>query len=346
MLGVVTLQKLAVPLLVLGAVVVAGFIAVKASAVSAPATVEIRWLIAHEPTSVFERAEKIFADELAARSDGRMTLRVLKPGDAGFSGDVPSPEVRRLMDERAIELATIPVVNLAGIDQRMLVFNLPFLFDDYAAAEAVLDGPVGSELLRGIAERTNAYALAFTFSGGFKVIPTSKKKISDARDLKSLRIATPHGLVSEDSLRGFGAVPVTTDLEDIGVALGRKDIDAIETTYTRMSTWLTPDVRYVLESNHAVFLTALIAEGDFYGSLSKSDRQILIDAAQAAAHTERADSIALAAKNRETLKEMGIEVTALSAVAKAALKELSQPTYLKYEAVFGSDLINRIRTGE
>jgi len=345
MFSIETLRKSTVPLLVLGAVVIVGFVAVKASAVSAPAAMEIRWLIAHEPTSVFERAEKIFADELAAQSDGRMTLRVLKPGDAGFSGDVPSPEVRRLMDERAIELATIPVVNLAGVDQRMLVFNLPFLFDDYAAAEAVLDGPVGSELLRGIAERTNAYALAFTFSGGFKIIP-SKKKISDARDLKDLRVATPHGSVSEDSLRGFGAVPVTTDLEDIGDALGQKNIDAIETTYTRMSTWLTPDVRYVLESNHAVFLTALIAEGDFYDSLSRSDQRILIDAAQAAANAERADSIALAAKNRDTLKDMGVEVTVLSPDAKAALEELSQPTYLKYEAVFGSDLIDRIRAGE
>ena len=66
---------------------------------------------------------------------------------------------------------------------------VPFLFRDYAHARAVLDGPLGQDVLAGCAARGLA---GLTWSeDGLRYLTNSKRPIRTPEDLKGLRLRTP-----------------------------------------------------------------------------------------------------------------------------------------------------------
>ena len=68
------------------------------------------------------------------------------------------------------------------------VLLLPFLFRDYAHARAVLDGPIGQDIL-GRLPAHGMVGLAWT-EGGFRDMANSKRPIRRPEDLKGLKLRT------------------------------------------------------------------------------------------------------------------------------------------------------------
>jgi TRAP-type C4-dicarboxylate transport system substrate-binding protein len=68
----------------------------------------------------------------------------------------------------------------------LLSLDMPFIFEDHDHATRVLEGEVGEFLLNKITEKSNVRGMAFTYSGGFRNILSSKK------------VSTLQGLVDED----------------------------------------------------------------------------------------------------------------------------------------------------
>jgi len=316
--------------------------------VSSTQPIHINWLIAHQPTSVFDTAEKVLASELSKDSDGRITVTILNPADVGYTGngDVPPAEVHQLLDSGKIQLATVPAADLAGDDPQMLAFTLPFLFPNYPAAQTIMNGPVGATMLSQFSQTTDATALAFTFSGGFLIIPTTDKQIKTAADLKGLKIGTSQGPVEDATLTALGATPVDISIDQLQSALQSGQVDGIVTTYTRMMEWYSPNVHYIYEDNAGLFLTALLASNTFYDSLSDSDKAALMQAAHDAAQAEQADSIALAGTNRATLESEGVIITAPSTATLKEEQSLTQSVYSQFSSVFDSDFVSTIKNAE
>lgn len=325
--------------LVAAAVAICFFFFIQFSPARAQArpVVHVRWLISHQPTEVFRNATRVFADELAKETDGAMVLDIVTPQAIGVEkGDVPNSKVFQLLDSGDVQLATAYTVALGYVDKDVWSFNLPFAFDGYGQIAPVLDGPAGSRLLSGLASSTSARGLAFTMSGGFRIIISKDKVIHAPQDLKGLRIATSGGPVAEATLKALGAIPVPLDLESGSAAIDSKRIDGIETTYSRLSEVVGSNSVYtkqINETNHSMFLTAILASNSFYNSLSSRDQAALMNAAHAAAIVERQDSITLGDATRAQLGKEGSTITTVSSAERDAFKKAVQPVYTEFHSL-------------
>jgi TRAP-type C4-dicarboxylate transport system substrate-binding protein len=311
--------------------------------------IQVRWLISHQPVDVFTRATQVFAQELSKDSNGQMTLVVVTPAQLGLStaGDVPEPTITALLDNGTIDLASPYTVPLGQSDPDFSALNLPFLFGSYAEATSTLDGPIGMQILQGLASKMDAHGLAFTMSGGFRIIASKDTKITSPADLKGKRIATSGGPVAEATLKALGAVPVAFDLES-GAPADLTDIDGIETTYARLSGILGADTqytKYIDETDHSLFLTAIVESDSFYDSLPPADQAALQKAALAAAQVEREDSIALNATTKAALTQRGSVITTLTPQERDVFKAQTRSVYAQFQGTFQQGLVSTLLAG-
>lgn len=301
----------------------------------------ITWLIAHQPTDVFAESIDAFDHELQVRSEGRLRLSVLTPEDLGYEkGDIPHDDVMRYLHDGTAELATTYSVALGKEHNLLWITSLPYLVNSYEDAEELLESDAAHEVLDSVSEKTDVTALAYTMSGGFRVL-AAKRPISRLEDMRGRRIATSGGIVAEETLKALGAVPVPLDLE-AGAAFESSDIDAIETTYSRLSSVVGQNSKYlssIAETNHSLFLTVILADDAFFASLSESDRQALQDAARAAARIERSDSVTLGANTKQVLIREGSTIREFSDRELAEFRAASTPVYQKFEPLFGEDRV-------
>jgi TRAP-type transport system periplasmic protein len=311
----------------------------------ASSAVQIRWILAHEPTDLFKRATEVFREEVERGSEGALTVKVLTPSDVGKpQGVLSTDDVFELLEKGEAELAS---TFLTGIETQVPVIgvlNLPFLFESPRTAETVLEGPVGKELLATIDTSTSARALAFTFSGGNRVIATHAREIKTADDLKGMRIVTTGGKVAEETLRRLGAIPLPVTIGQEPVDMDESQIDGIETTYTRLSPILGKGdfVRHINETNHSLFLTVLLTSKSFFDSLTPAEQELVRSASEKAARIEREDSLALAEKTRAAAQARGIHVVPLSAEVMSDLKKRTAAVYTFFESRFSTSLVERI----
>lgn len=302
--------------------------------------IEVRWLIAHEPIELWENATKKFDEVLTQESDGRMKLKILDPSDVGFLGDVPTSDIFKLLNNGEIELSTMFAVGIGTRVPDYLEVNLPFLFDNFEDAFTILnEGPAGKKLLDAVSEYTNTYGLAFTLSGGFRVIVSQNLKIKTVDDLKGKKIISTAGPVGDQTLRQLGAIPLPSP-QTINDVPSINEVDGVETTYTRISAIKdTEFIKYISEINHNLFLTSVLVHGSFYESLSPQDRESLHKAVTAAAKVEWDDSIALGNKVKKELKEKGVFITELSSQEKENFKKETKSVYDWFQETYGSRVI-------
>jgi len=151
-------------------------------------TTKIKWVIAHEPLSLFERAAKDFQNYVnAAQSVEKIEVEVMtlkQYSDKYNNGvQVTKHDLLDLMEQGKIEMSQMYTTWLAEkYDQDMLALEMPFIFKDHAHATRVLEGKVGETLLDKITSFGNVRGMAFTYSGGFRNV-LSNKKVSALKDL-------------------------------------------------------------------------------------------------------------------------------------------------------------------
>lgn len=297
----------------------------------------VRWLLSHQPTDVFERAAAVFKEQLEKESGGSLTLTVVTPQDIGIEkGDVPNARVFEMLESGESDMATAYTVALGYEVPDMWAVNLPFLFENHADVSQTLDGDVGVAILDMLPQKYGVVGLAFTMSGGYRIIASKNTQIDSLDDLRGKRIATSGGPVAEATLRALGAEPVRTDLEAGTVSLDASTIDGVEITYSRLGQVIgnTEYTKYVNETNHSVFLTAILASTSFYDSLSAQEQLALRKAAVAAAQVEREDSLKLGESVRAQLIDSGSTVTRLTAESASAFYAATRAVYDSFAPQF------------
>lgn len=100
------------------------------------------------------RAAVRFKEEVEKNSDGRIAIDI-RPA-AVLGGDV---EIIEQTQMGLVHISIPPTGNLANFNEKMYLFDLPFLLSDDESMKRVLDGEVGTELL-GTLEPNNLHGIA------------------------------------------------------------------------------------------------------------------------------------------------------------------------------------------
>jgi TRAP-type C4-dicarboxylate transport system substrate-binding protein len=272
----------------------------------------ITMVIAHKPYSVFERSNEIFAQELHRLSSGSLELRVISPIELGreTDADIPKDEILELMRRGDVQVSTAVVSAFEGTVPEASALDRSFAFDNYSDVAGFLDGEEGESLLSRVSASSPVEALAFTFSGGFRSVALRDPSAASLADIAHQRISHSGGAATNKTLALLGASPAD------GAS------DGVEFTYTRVSEMAEPfTYPTIIETRHGVLATMILVDDVFMASLSEKERMALRQAAQAAAIAERDDSIALAAKVKEQLRESGVRIIEVADETRARLRQ-------------------------
>jgi len=318
----------------------------------------IRWVIFHEPIDLFLRTANAFCDEIKQATNGRIEIEVYtvkEYADKFKNGSFFEPMA--LMANGEVEMSQLYVAKLG--EQRVSDFyalELPFLFKDHNHAARVLEGEIGKTLLgKTLPEKTAIRGLAFTYSGGYRVI-ASNKQVKTAEDLKGLTLGIATNPIFADMAKAFGCdyksipqknAPITSheknELRDLS-----SQVDTVQTTLPRYSIEANSDIHsHVTDTRHSLYLTTIVINENFWNSLSVEDQMIIGQAALNSARKERAWSIEDAEKitnNRAEQEKLGIKTYhTLSNQETAKLEKSVDGLYEKYSKFFSTGLIDSIK---
>lgn len=314
-------------------------------------TTKIRWVIAHEPLSLFVRAAKDFEREVNAQNSNQKIeveiMTLTEYSDRYNNGQtVTKHDLLDLMETGKIEMSQMYTTWLAEhYSNDMHVLDMPFLFDSHDHASRILEGPVGEYLLGSIKEKSNVKGLAFTYSGGFRCI-LSAKEIRTLADFVGTPIRSNKNPMAMETFRAIGAEPVAMELEAINEAVEAGVVVGGETAYPRIYPLGQNEFHTsVVDSEHSLFLTSIIITDTFWNSLDADLRNVIKTAAVNAGRAERVESIKDGEQAKVKLVEEGKEVVRLSDEDQAEFVRRTAVVYDKFADFFKPGLVEQIRKG-
>lgn len=161
---------------------------------------------------------KQYVEEL---SNGTIEIEIV--GNAQLGGERDYVEGMQL---GTIEMASTANMVLSNFDPRFAVFDLPYLFKDYATAYKVLDSDVVAELIESFAAESGVRILAF-HNGGFRQF-VGNVAINSAADMKGVKVRVPESDIYIDTFAALGANPTPLAYNDTFTALQQGTVDAFE----------------------------------------------------------------------------------------------------------------------
>jgi TRAP-type C4-dicarboxylate transport system substrate-binding protein len=311
-------------------------------------TKSIRWVIAHEPIGLFLKVAEAFSKEVNEKTGGKFQIEVLSLSDyaAKYNGGkkVTKNDLMNLIDTGAIEMSHIYTTWLGDYNKDLHALDLPFLFRDHDHADRVLEGDIGAELLAGVSKQSNIKAMSFTYSGGYRIVPSNfKADTVEAWEGKVVR--TSRSPVAVDTFKLLGAV--TRDdiaLEEMNEAADAGVIAAGESTYVRVFPLeQNKSFEVVNDTAHSLFLTSIIVNKDFFAQFDAETQEIMATAAFNAARKERRESVADIPNILAQCEAEGVEVVKMSAEEESKFKSITSKVYDMYANYFSPGLVSKLQ---
>ena len=220
-------------------------------------------------SDAFSVTVEAFAAELEARSDGRLKVQIFPAGQLGNEKQQISA-LQGGLQEMLVTAAT----NLTNMSEPLRLLDLPFIFGNYAEADAVTTGDFGARFLTGL-ENANLSGIAL-WENGFRVLTNNKHPIAMPEDMNGLAFRVIGAPVFIDTFTALGAQPVPMPFAEIYSGLETGTIDGQDNTALTVDMMKYYEVqKYLTISNHMYSAMAVLAGKPFLDSLSAEDRTLL-----------------------------------------------------------------------
>lgn len=221
------------------------------------------------------------------------------------------------------------------------VFDLPFMFDDYAQLHKVTEGSVGQMLFKKL-DGKGIVGLAY-WDNGLKVM-SANKALRVPEDMRGLKMRIQSSKVLGDQMKAVGALPQVMAFSEVYQAMQTGVVDGSENTPSNMFTQKHHEVqKYTTVTNHGYIGYAVIANKKFWDGLP-SDIRTTLEGAMADA-TKYANEIAQKENDDalEGIRKSGrSEVITLTDAQKAAWKKAMLPVHKENEARVGKDTLQEV----
>ena len=276
-----------------------------------------------------------FAKEVAARTGGRYKVETFYNGSLG--GERESIEAVQLGTQELAFSSTGPVPNFVP-DAKIL--DVPFLFRDKAHARAVLDGPIGQELLTKF-DAKGFKALAWA-ENGFRHMTNSKRDVKAPDDLKGLKMRTMENPVHIAAYKGLGIITTPMAFPEVFTALQQGTVDGQENPLpVIMSAKFSQVQKHLSLTGHVYSPCIFVMNKGSFDKLSAADKTAFLDAAKVAAKANRDRVDQDDANGVKELRAQGM--TVIEDLDKAKFVAQLAPVNAEFEKQFGKANLDKIR---
>jgi tripartite ATP-independent transporter DctP family solute receptor len=276
-----------------------------------------------------------FAREVEKRTNGRYKIQNFYAGALGAERE--SIEGIQLGTLDLTMTSTGPVPNFVP---EVAILDIPFLFRDYAHARAVLDGPIGQDLLTKF-DAKGIKALAWG-ENGFRHMTNNKHPVNTPDDLKGLKMRTMENPIHIEAYRQFGILPTPMAFTEVFTALQQGTVDGQENPLSVITAAKLEQVQKYLSLTGHVYSPALILMSKAqWDKLSAADKQAFSDAAKEAVKANRARIDEDEKKAVGDLRAKGMAV--VDTLDKTKFQAALTPVYNDFSKRFGQENIDKIK---
>ena len=279
-----------------------------------------------------------FRDILDERTDGRLKVDIFPNSQVGDDKQMMSALQSGSLD--MTYPSTSPATTLVP---ELRVFDLPFLFPTAEDADEVLDGPVGTELLKKF-DGSGIKALAWA-ENGYRQLTNSQKPVATPEDVKGLRVRVMENPIQVDIWKTLGANPTSMAFGEVFSALEQGVVDGQENPWATIFSSKFNEVQdYGSDTRHVYTPFIIMMSQKTFDALSPEDQQIVQEASEAARDYDRVLSREYSDYAKEELEEGGMEITDLTTEQLAAFQEATKPVYDKWAPQIGADLVEQVQS--
>ncbi|WP_116130745.1 TRAP transporter substrate-binding protein [Tropicimonas sp. IMCC34043] len=281
------------------------------------------------------RAFKATAEEL---SGGDIEIALKPAGALGGERDVIEG-----LQIGTVELTISSTGPIGNFVPEVYALDFPFLFKDYDSAHAVLDGPIGQEILAKF-EDAGLVGLAWS-ENGFRHVTNSKHPIVTPADLQGLKLRTMENEVHIAAFKAAGASPTPMSWTEVLTSLQQGTIDGQENPVpiiTANNMWEIQ--KYATLTGHVYSPAVVVMSKIHWDALSEEEQGWMREAAKAAATAARETVAKNETAGVEEMIANGMEV--VTVVDKDAFAAAVQPAYDEYADRYAPELIQRIQDAQ
>ena len=276
-----------------------------------------------------------FAKEVATRTNGRYKVETFYNGSLG--GERESIEAVQLGTQELAFSSSGPVPNFVPETK---ILDVPFLFRDKAHARAVLDGPIGQDLLAKF-DAKGFKALAWA-ENGFRHMTNSKRDVKAPEDLKGLKMRTMENPVHIAAYKGLGIITTPMAFPEVFTALQQGTVDGQENPLpVIMSAKFSQVQKHLSLTGHVYSPCIFVMNKASFDKLGAADKTAFLEAAKVAvkANRDRVDQ-----DDANGVKELRAQgMTVIENVDKAKFVAMLAPVNADFEKQFGKANLDKIR---
>ncbi len=272
--------------------------------------------------------------KLEAATQGRIKFQM-------FPGSVLGGEKEMIEQTQvgAIQLLRTSLGPVGPVVPEVNVFNMPFVFRNPAHMRAVIDGPIGQEMLDKIsASPARLIALAW-MDGGSRSLYT-KKPVRKPEDLKGQKIRMMGNPLFVDTMNAMGGNGISMGYGEVFTAIQTGVVDGAENNPPSLFTanHFQAGAKYYTQTNHLIIPEILVMSKVTWDKLNAADQALVKKFSREAQLEQRTLWDQYVVDSVAKLKAAGVEFIEID---NKPFFDATAPVRAKYGAQF-ADLMKRI----
>lgn len=218
------------------------------------------------------------------------------------------------------------------------IYDLPFLFDDLAAADRFQGSPEGKALLTSMEDK-NITGLAYWHNGTKQM--SANKALREPSDARGLKFRVQASRVLEEQFKIVRANPRKMSFAEVYQGLQTGVVNGTENTWSNYESQKVHEVqKYITQSDHGLIDYMVITNTKFWRGLPDDVRSELAQIMDEVTIEVNRQADELNQKAKRTIADSGkSEIIELTSAQRAQWREAMRPVWKKFEDEIGVDLI-------
>lgn len=261
-----------------------------------------------------------FAKDVTEKSGGAVKVQVYPAGqlltDKDMNQSILTGGVEMGVNSSTLWSSTVPAMG---------IFDVPYIFNNYAAAGEALNGEFGDKL-RTAMEDKGAKVLMFA-DYGYAQFANNKRPLESPKDFEGLKIRSIGDIPSE-MIKAYGASPVFMGGGEVYMALQRDTVDGATSGTTAMVQRKYDEVTKYLTINNYAYLEFILAVNKAYwDKLPEKTQTLLTETAKEQEQWIREQAQSEDETTAKQLEEKGMEVYVVPEEDLPEWKEAAKPAW-------------------
>ena len=245
----------------------------------------------------------MFIEAVEKRTNGTIKIAIFPNNALGSP-----PEVLEQNILGAVDMSLPTQGQLGKYSKKFNCVMLPFLYENYAHADKVLDGP----FITWAAPDLDKAGLVFlsNWEWGFRNLTNSKRPVNKPEDVKGLKVRTPPELPTQAAMEALGAVVATISFSELQMALKQGVVDGQENPIAVIyANKLYETQKYLTMTGHNYNTMVHVISKKVWDKLTPDQQKIIKEESIKAGNFMRKAVRDGEAQQIAELKKLGVEVS-------------------------------------